>query len=80
LLEKEQAIWALADRRERFDTPLSLPKDWIILCDDDDLCNMSMAAAKALLARTKKRQRVDGCTLARSGSRSLSVARRRGRA
>lgn len=54
MLEKEQAIQALADRLERFDAPLSLPEDWIILCDDDDLRNMSRAAAKALLARAKK--------------------------
>lgn len=54
MLEKEQAIQALADRLKRFDAPLSLPEDWIILCDDDDLRNMSRAAAKALLARAKK--------------------------
>lgn len=54
MLEKEQTIQALADRLERFDAPLSLPEDWIILCDDDDLRNMSRAAAKALLARAKK--------------------------
>lgn len=54
MLKKEQAIQALADRLKHFDAPLSLPEDWIILCDDDDLRNMSSAAAKALLARAKK--------------------------
>ncbi|MGY4447726.1 hypothetical protein ACVWZR_002386 [Bradyrhizobium sp. i1.3.1] len=54
MLEKEQAIQALADRLERLDAPLSLPEDWTILCDDDDLRHMSRVAAKALLATAKK--------------------------
>ncbi|TWC00222.1 hypothetical protein FBZ93_10514 [Bradyrhizobium macuxiense] len=52
--ETEQAIQALADRLERLGAPLSLPEDWIILCDDDDLRHMPRTMAKRLLAKAKK--------------------------
>jgi hypothetical protein len=44
----------MADRLERLGAPLKLPEDWVFLCDDYDLRNMSRAAAKALLTRAKK--------------------------
>lgn len=52
--ETERAIQALADMLQRLDAPLSLPEDWIILCDDNDLRHMPRTAAKQLLAKAKK--------------------------
>lgn len=52
--DADQAIQALADRLQRLDAPFSLPEDWILLCDDDDLRRMPQTAAKQLLAKAKK--------------------------
>src|SRR5260370_13041469 len=54
MLEKAQAVQALADALERLGAPLGLLEDWIILCDDDDLRHMQRQSAKRLLAQAKK--------------------------
>jgi hypothetical protein len=54
MLKGTEATHALADGLERLGAPLSLPEDWIILCDDDDLRHMPRATAKRLLAKAKK--------------------------
>jgi len=54
MLERADAIHALVDTLERLDAPLSLPEDWIILCDNDDLRHMPRATAKKLLTKAKR--------------------------
>lgn len=54
MLEKEEAVEALADTLMGLGAPFSLPEDWIILCDNDDLRHMPRTAAKKLLAKAKK--------------------------
>ncbi|MGY8666171.1 GIY-YIG nuclease family protein [Bradyrhizobium sp. UFLA05-109] len=52
--ENTQAVQALASTLEHLGAPYSLPEDWIILCDNDDLRYMPRTAAKRLLAKAKK--------------------------
>jgi hypothetical protein len=54
MLEKAQAVQALADTLERLGAPLGLPEDWIVLCDVGDLRPMQRQSAKRLLAQAKK--------------------------
>lgn len=54
MAESAEAVYALADLLEHLGAPWSLPEDWIILCDNDDLHHMPRAAAKRLLAKAKK--------------------------
>jgi hypothetical protein len=49
-----EAVQALANLLEHLGAPFSLPEDWIILCDNDDLKHMPRAKAKQLLAKAKK--------------------------
>jgi Meiotically up-regulated gene 113 len=49
-----EAVQSLADRLERLGAPLTVPEDWIMLCDDDDLRFMRRSEAKKLLVRAKK--------------------------
>jgi len=49
-----EGVQALADTLARLGAPFSLPEDWIILCDNDDLRYLPRAEAKKLLARAKK--------------------------
>lgn len=53
MLERAEAVQALADTLERLGAPFALPEDWIILCDNDDLRDMPRTAAKKLLAKAK---------------------------
>jgi hypothetical protein len=48
------AVQLLADTLERLGAPLTVPEDWIMLCDDDDLRFMRRSEAKKLLAQAKK--------------------------
>jgi Meiotically up-regulated gene 113 len=52
--ETADAIHALADTLANLGAPYALPEDWIILCDNDDLCHMPRTAARKLLAQAKK--------------------------
>ncbi|MGJ4963971.1 GIY-YIG nuclease family protein [Bradyrhizobium sp. HKCCYLRH3061] len=52
--EASEAIETLSDTLEHLGAPLSLPEDWIILCDTDDLRDLPRAAAKKLLRKAKK--------------------------
>ncbi|MGL3104909.1 hypothetical protein [Bradyrhizobium sp. BR 1432] len=52
--ENTQAVQALANTLEHLGAPYSLPEDWIIRCDNDDLRHMPRTAAKRLLAKAKK--------------------------
>ncbi|WP_076861316.1 GIY-YIG nuclease family protein [Bradyrhizobium mercantei] len=52
--ESTQTVQALADTLEHLGAPYSLPEDWIILCDHDDLRHMPRTVAKRLLAKAKK--------------------------
>ncbi|MGY3487904.1 hypothetical protein ACVW1C_005787 [Bradyrhizobium sp. USDA 4011] len=52
--EVTEAVRALADTLEHLGAPFSLPEDWIILCDNDDLRHMPRAEAKQLLRKAKK--------------------------
>ncbi|GLH77046.1 hypothetical protein SSBR45G_19540 [Bradyrhizobium sp. SSBR45G] len=52
--EPSEAVEALSETLERLGAPDSLPEDWILLCDTDDLRDLPRAAAKKLLAKAKK--------------------------
>ncbi|WP_168193285.1 GIY-YIG nuclease family protein [Bradyrhizobium sp. NAS96.2] len=52
--EVTEAVQALADTLEHLGAPFSLPEDWVILCDNDDLRHMSRSKAKQLLGKAKK--------------------------
>jgi hypothetical protein len=54
MLGNDRVIKGLADTLERHGAPLSPPEDWVLLCDDYRLNNVSRATAKSLLARAKK--------------------------
>ncbi|MCA1396978.1 hypothetical protein [Bradyrhizobium sp. BRP56] len=54
MLEREEAVEALAGTLMGLGAPFTLPEDWIILCDDDDLRHLPRTAAKKLLAKAKK--------------------------
>ncbi|WP_156436414.1 hypothetical protein [Bradyrhizobium pachyrhizi] len=54
MLDKEEAVQALADTLEHLGAPWGLPEDWIILCDSADLHDLPRTAAKRLLAKAKK--------------------------
>lgn len=54
MIEEEEAVQALANTLEHLGAPFSLPEDWIILCDNDDLRHMPRTTAKRLLAKAKK--------------------------
>jgi hypothetical protein len=54
MAESAGAVYELADVLEHLGAPWSLPEDWIILCDNDDLRHMPRTAAKKLLAKAKK--------------------------
>ncbi|MCP3476109.1 GIY-YIG nuclease family protein [Bradyrhizobium sp. CCGUVB1N3] len=49
-----EAVQALANLLEHLGAPFTLPEDWIILCDNNDLKHMPRAKAKQLLAKAKK--------------------------
>ncbi|MEN3349894.1 MAG: hypothetical protein V7632_3529 [Bradyrhizobium sp.] len=49
-----EAVQVLVNTLEHLGAPFSLPEDWIILCDNDDLKHMPRAKAKQLLAKAKK--------------------------
>src|SRR5665213_1547328 len=51
--ERPEAVQSLADLLEHLGAPHRLPEDWIILCDNDDLCLMPRQSAKRLLAAAK---------------------------
>jgi hypothetical protein len=53
MLERDEAVEALADTLMGLGAPFTLPEDWIILCDNDDLRHMPRTAAKKLLAKAK---------------------------
>ncbi|MCL8489068.1 GIY-YIG nuclease family protein [Bradyrhizobium denitrificans] len=52
--EPSEDVEALSQTLEHLGAPDSLPEDWIILCDADDLRDLPRAAAKRLLAKAKK--------------------------
>lgn len=52
--EMTEAVHALADELEHLGAAFSLPEDWIILSDNDDLRHMPRTKAKQLLAKAKK--------------------------
>lgn len=54
MLERDEAVEALADTLMGLGAPFTLPEDWIILCDNDDLRHIPRTAAKKLLRKAKK--------------------------